>query len=987
MELCQYAHGGSEGDQCRHYPEHSGPRPGEVAICCQPVAMLRWVAYNRLMDASKPRAVTPESFERFGELLRYLRLRARLTQRELSIAVGYNFAQISRLESGLRLPDPAVIRAVFVSALDLSSEPGWVQRLLALAEEANREAHARAMAAAQPSALPQAELPAQRPTTAEADVLPLLATKLSMPQTRPSVVFRPRLRRQLEVALTVPLTLVVAGAGFGKTTLLVSWLAERVQESQADGAAVALAWLALDAADNDQATFLRYLVAALQTVQPGAGNMTLALLQLAQPPAVPALLTPLLNDLMSLPRACLLVLDDYHLMSAPAIHDTVRYLVEHLPPLLHLILSSRVEPPLPLARLRARGSLVELRAADLRFTSDEAFALLHDALGIQVTPEQAGVLETRTEGWAAGLQLAALALRGRTTTAELLAASTGNNRYIADYLATEVLEQLLPHLRSFVLQTALLDRFCAPLCDAVIAMGDQSTVPNAAAGGASQLLLAELDQAQLFLIALDDERRWYRYHHLFAEMVRARFEGEAKRGDVEQVHLRAASWFEQAGLIDEAIRHALAADNLAGAVAIVARQAGLMVAQGNLLPLRRWLDQLPVEAVQGTPRLAISGAMVAIASGDAQRGATLLAAARTASAPAISFGDWLDHPQEAADLVELTLARAEAAWSRAYHLAQDAVQKPLAGDLFLRAWARWELGVAALQCDHVAEARTLLADLFGELTPQMGGLWLQTAVALGRTTLLQGDSSATAQVYALVLQQNTASGGRGIGQIHLGLAALHYAWGELAIAEVHARTAYTLGAEPPNALLLIAGATWLARIALARGEATSAQEWMHQVAALHPQLLQPFLLALIIDELVQALLGSGAADQAYVLLEGSALATSAIGRLAASRIALASGDAERTVLLAGTLAEHSVAQGLDWITIEALLVRVQAVLALGRPDEAVSILPDALRMALRGQLVQPFREAGSAVHTLLEGLESEHPDGVLRVFIGRIRAL
>ncbi|KPV48908.1 hypothetical protein SE17_35545, partial [Kouleothrix aurantiaca] len=308
----------------------------------------------------------------------------------------------------------------------------------------------------------------------------MLATKLFRPRPRSNLVPRPRLIERCAAALAAPLTLIAAPAGSGKTTLLSSWL------SQIDAQGGRSAWLALDASDNDPVTFLRYLVAAIQTFAPNAGSSTLALLRTPLPPP-PVLLAPLINDLASLNIDCVLVLDDYHLAGAAEISAMISFLLEHFPPRLHLVISSREDPPLPLARMRARRELLEIRAGSLRFTSDEAAVLLGDVTGNTVSAAQVAAVEAQTEGWAAGLQLAGLALSNHADPARLLAGFSGNHRYLIDYLALEVLDGLPAHLRSFLLHTAILDRMCGPLCDAVLGVG--GTDAASTADSHSQVLL------------------------------------------------------------------------------------------------------------------------------------------------------------------------------------------------------------------------------------------------------------------------------------------------------------------------------------------------------------------------------------------------------------------------------------------------------------------------------------------------------------------
>jgi LuxR family maltose regulon positive regulatory protein len=379
---------------------------------------------------------------------------------------------------------------------------------------------------------------------------PLLETKLYAPRLRPGLVARPRLIARMNRGAESKLTLISAPAGFGKTTLLTKWLpAARVAEKS-------VAWLSLDPSDNRASTFWTYLVAALQTVAPGVGARALSLLQRPQPPPIETVLATLLNELTAVPNDVALVLDDYHVVDAHDINDGMAFLLEHMPPQIHLVITTRADPALPLARLRARGELVEIRAADLRFTPDEAAAYLNEVMGLGLAASDVAALEERTEGWIAALQLAALSMQGRDDVAGFIAGFAGDDRYIVDYLVEEVLHRQPEHVRSFLLETSILARMTGPLCDAVTGQD----------GG--KVALEALDRGNLFLVPLDDRRRWYRYHHLFADVLRARLLDE-RPGQVPELHRRACEWYEGYGDRPEAVRHAMAGGDFERAADLV----------------------------------------------------------------------------------------------------------------------------------------------------------------------------------------------------------------------------------------------------------------------------------------------------------------------------------------------------------------------------------------------------------------------------------
>jgi LuxR family maltose regulon positive regulatory protein len=412
----------------------------------------------------------------------------------------------------------------------------------------------------------------------------LLATKLHVPRPRKQLVQRSHLTERLQHGMEHALTLVSAPAGFGKTTLLSQWLAD---------SGIRVAWLSLEQEDNELVRFLSYMIAALQRLDPRIGMTALALLQAPQPAPPETVLTVLTNDLASREEGDFaLVLDDYHVITTESIHRALTFLLEHLPPQMHLIIATRADPLLPLARLRAGGQLTEVRAAELRFSAAEISTFLQTLMGLDLTTEAIAAFESRTEGWIAGLQLAALSLRGQSDVSRFMAAFKGSHRFVLDYLSEEVLSRQPAPVQTFLLYTSILERLSGPLCDAVT--GQEK----------GQATLEALDKANLFVVSLDDERRWFRYHHLFAEVLLSRLQ-QAEPTLIPELHRRASTWYEQNDLPIEAVQHALAAPDFEHAAGLT-EQVGLSVAlRGQVHTVLSWLNALPDTQVYAHPRLSL----------------------------------------------------------------------------------------------------------------------------------------------------------------------------------------------------------------------------------------------------------------------------------------------------------------------------------------------------------------------------------------------
>jgi LuxR family maltose regulon positive regulatory protein len=436
----------------------------------------------------------------------------------------------------------------------------------------------------------------------------LIDTKLRAPAVRPELVPRRRLVDWLITTRTHKLTLIDAPAGWGKTTLLAEWSANGAERRP-------FAWVSLDRADNDPVRFWTYLIGALRTVTPGVGDRALGTLRTTGTSVARDVLPELVNELAAASREMVLALDDYHVINNDEIHEGLEFLVERLPAELHLALATRSDPPLPLARMRVRGQLLEIRSEELRFSLQEAAALLNEVLGLGLSAAGVARLQQRTEGWAAALYLAALSLRDRADAGGFIEAFAGDDRHIVDYLGGEVLAGQPPQIRGFLLHTSILERLCGPLCDAV----------TGRTGAAAEL--EAIERANLFLVPLDSTRRWYRYHHLFGELLRHELGRSEEPELVATLHRRACAWHRDAGSVPEAIQHATAAGDVAEAVELIAEHWLGFFNRGELATVAGWLDALPPETVAGDARLAVARVWLALDLGRLEEADRWLAAA------------------------------------------------------------------------------------------------------------------------------------------------------------------------------------------------------------------------------------------------------------------------------------------------------------------------------------------------------------------------
>ena len=798
-----------------------------------------------------------------------------------------------------------------------------------------------------PAALLETPLATQPQTTAEQT--PLLQTKLYIPSQRPELITRGRLIERLHAGLHGKLTLVAAPAGFGKTTLVSDCVATCGR---------AVAWLHLDESDNDPARFLTYLIAALRTVREALAEVVLTELRSPQPPPAEVLLAGLINELSTSPDPLALVLDDYHLIEAQPVHDALAYLLQHLPPQVHLVIATRVDPPLPLSRLRARGQLTELRARDLRFTPEEAADFLNRGMGLALSEDDVAALEQRTEGWIAGLQLAAISMRGVTDAGSFIASFTGSHRFVLDYLVEEVLDQQPPGVQDFLLKTAILDRLSGPLCDAVTGQAD------------GQDTLEMLDRANLFVVPLDGERRWYRYHHLFADLLRQRLQ---QQGPTAELYRRASVWCEENGEADSGVEYALRGGDASRAADLVADHEAVLWQRGEQARLRRWLEQLSEDQIAVRPRLCVILGWHHYTSGRLDEAERYLDLAVEGS---VEAGDALGRQirGRAASLrayvvsyrgdVEGTIRTARAALDDLP--AEDSVWRTTAeialGDAYRIAGRVTE--AAAVQQQTLATNRaggnigTVAALKLAETLRQQGQL--DRAIAICRQYLDIAQETGLSQTVAagslkVIWGETLVERGEldaatelidaGLDLIDRGADVMVMGWGRLRLARLLLSKGELDGIETAIARVEALAqhrdlpvyitspvAAWKARVWLGRGDVTSAAGWATERG-----------------------LGPGQRSLAYCEPEYIVLA----------RILIAQGDLDAAMGLLRRLSDTAEEGGHTARLLETLLLQALAYEAAGRTEGALQVLEQALGLGEPSGFVHIFVDEGPSMGHLL----------------------
>lgn len=794
----------------------------------------------------------------------------------------------------------------------------------------------------------------------------LLSTKLHIPLPRPKMVVRTRLTERLSEGLHRKLTLLSASAGFGKTLLASEWLASSKRPA---------AWVSIDESDNDPARFLAYLSAALRSIGANIGEGFLEALQAPYPPPVESILTVLLNEISCFPHPFILVLDDYHRIDAEPVHQALTFLLEHLPPQMHLVITTREDPPLPLARLRVRGQLTELRAADLRFTLSEAADFLNQTMGLNLSPDNVALLEARTEGWVAGLQLAAISMEGLHDATGFIKSFTGSHRFVLDYLVEEVLHTQSTSIQTFLLHTSILDRFCAPLCDAIM---------RGTSSSSSHEILKKLEQANLFLIPLDNERRWFRYHHLFSDLLRKQLQmspafAAASSGEdvVGELHLRASTWYEENGLELEAFHHAAAAKQVDRAARLLQSNGIPLHFRGMMTPVLQWLASLRATVLEAKPSLLVMYASALVFSGQNSSVEQKLLTAEKALKKAEADDTTRDLAGQIA-FIRAMLAIPQ--YQSDIILTQSllALEYLHPDNLSARSAATWTLGFAyQLQGDrHSASQSYREVISFGESTPS---IMITIAATTGLGSIQEADSQLVlaADSYERVIQLAGEPPLPAACEAHLGLARIYYEWNELNAAERHGQQSLQLARQIASVDTYALCELFFARLKLAQGDTAG--------AAAHLAKADPFIRE---HNFVSRMPDITSAQVLMLLHQGNLAAAAQLAHsqelaISQARVHLAQSAAPAALAVLEQLRQRTEMISAPDERLRVMALQVAALHTNGDKPEAAALLVEVLKLAEPGGYIRLFVDEGIPIRELVSEVQ---PHEIMPNYLSKLLA-
>ena len=788
----------------------------------------------------------------------------------------------------------------------------------------------------------------------------LLSTKFNVPSLRPGLVARPLLIEQIDTNLLQDsayrrkLTLISAPAGYGKTTLAIDWLQHL---------GLPFSWLSLDEADNDPRRFITYLIAAMQRVDENVGQAATTMLQSPQPPPDELMLTSLVNEISAVPQPFPLVLDDYHVIHTPPIHKQLAFLLDHQPATLHLVITTREDPLLPIPRLRASSQVLEIRQDDLRFSETETNEFLRSVMGLDLLPDEIAALERRTEGWIAGLQLAALSMRGRDDLAGFIQAFTGSSRFILDYLIEEVFEGQSPDVKDFLLKTSILERLSASLCDAV-------TEKNV-----SQETLEMLEQANLFIVPLDQSREWYRYHRLFADLLQHRLRTSSIPAD--SLHHRASQWYEQHDFPADAIQHALDAQDWNRAGDLILSNNSEFLKRGEVLTVIRWFQMLPEDVLQTNPRLYFDYCWPLLLAGQFDVARPLLERVEQMTG---EIPELLGEVYAA----QAYLARGQGDHALMVEKSQQALTLLPKSSVDSRGIVAMNLGLAYWHMGQMGAAEEVLAEAL-EASQATGNHYaaLTSLIFQGRVHAVRGRLHQAEGFFERAIQ---LGGDIPINALaHMDLATLHYEWNALDVSDEHIQKAIEICQRSQNNEFLVGALMIQSRLRMGQGDLIGAENALDQAWDLVRGGKIPTGTAVRMDSAqVRLSLAKGGSTEAWEHKLTETVDCHPFYRfLGVTKARTLSKGHARAYLDGLGQAARSNDWGYGLVAVRAL----QAALAESR-DEAVCFLTEALQLAEGGGFIRSFVEVGEKLVPSLraavrEGIAVDYAGRILNVMAGK----
>ena len=819
--------------------------------------------------------------------------------------------------------------------------------------------------------------PSRRPPA-----FPLLKTKLYIPVAPASRVVRSRLVKYLGQVDKKALTIISAPAGFGKTTLLAEWIGHT---------SLPVAWLSLDKGDNDPHRFLAYVIAALEGIQEGIGAESQQIMQSAQSVPAPVLLAPLINKLGNLPGACVLILDDYQFITEHPVHEILMYLLDHLPPSLHVLISTRADPPLQLGRLRAHGQMLELRAQDLRFTSQESSEFLNAVMQLGLSGEDIQALEARTEGWVVGLQMAALSLKGHQNATEFIRDFSGSHRYVLDYLVEEVLKRQSTHIQTFLLETSILEKFNSSLCGALMSLDWRQS------GEGAQEVLEYLEKGNLFLVPLDDHKQWYRYHHLFADLLHSRLQ-QTSAGRAQELHAKASHWFEDQGSLNEAIDHAILSRDFHRGADLLDRSSQTRVLI-NVFAVQKWIEQIPEEILRGHPWIHVSQAWIWLSMGKLDGIERSLQLAEDCLQ---AGGNEKIRDKEAEDIRgHMAMVRAYLAFFRGQprvtiQQATVALQSVRQSNNFLRSRICLQLGESHSVLGELSEGIRYLHKAI-ELSVEEGDYSVATVAyfRLGNVLKAQGKLIEAERVSRENLQGLKEMGGYDspmLGKPEIALGDVLRERGQLEAARELLSAGHKHSQLQGQPYDLVYSYIYSARLYQAEGQAEQAADLLSQAEPLFIAYAIPPAVRLAFDACQVCLwlrLGKVSEVERWAAqnqLQGGTAVSYATEPIltALARLFWAQGKLGEANDLLDRLASATESAGRNGRFLEVLILRALVMHAAGDTSSALELLLKALNLAVPEGYLRIFLDEGLPMMQLLRELQDSLLDPALKDYVDRL---